>query len=287
VNRDSQNQVAHAVAGLSAADAIRLFSDYIRVTGLAHTTPETQGDPSLIGKRLGLLNGSSWISLWANYFGHMFLPGVHLVNAGNEAVQMNFMEAQSEGLPTPPANNVNTFKRYAIDLVELGHVDAVLITCSTMNRAYPRVQEALHPFGIPVYQIDRPMMEKAVGHAGKILVIATHGPTVESTQALLQEVAAETHHDIQFTGALIEDAWHSLARGEIVEHNDILANAIQAHIKTEEIGCVVLAQLSMTIFLLSHPDPLKEFGIPVYTSGQCGFEAMRNVLSSINREIPG
>jgi hypothetical protein len=284
---DSQGLDAHAIAGLSAADAIRLFSDYIRVTGLAHTAPETQGDPSLIGKRLGLLNGSSWITLWANYFGHMFLPGVHLVYSGNEAVQMNFMEAQAAGLPTPPATNIKTFKRYAIDLFELGHVDAVLITCSTMNRAYPRVQEALQPFGIPVYQIDRPMMEQAVGHPGKILVIATHGPTVESTQALLQEVAAETHHDIQFTGALVEEAWHSLARGEIVEHNNILASAIQSHMKKEKIGCVVLAQLSMTIFLLSHPDPLKEFGIPVYTSGQCGFEAMRNVLTQKNRALPG
>jgi Asp/Glu/Hydantoin racemase len=267
-------------ANLPAAEAIRLFSDYLRVTGVAHTGPEPQGDPRLVGKRLGLLNGSSWITLWANYFGRLYLPGVHLVNAGNEAVQINFMEAHSAGLPSLPAANLSAFKRYAIDLAELGHVDAVLITCSTMNRAYPLVREALHPYGVPVYQIDRPMMERAIDHGGKILVVATHGPTVDSTMALLKEVAGETGCAVNMAGTLVEEAWDCLANAEVEEHNAILAKTIRKHVQAEEIGCVILAQLSMTVFLLSHPDPIKEFGIPVYTSGQCGFEAVREALGS-------
>ncbi len=259
-------------------DIIRLFSDYIRVTGVAHTGPEPGGDPRLIGKRLGLLNGSSWITLWANYFGRLYLPGVHLINAGNEAVQINFMEASACGLPTPPAANIRAFQRYAVDLAELARVDAVLITCSTMNRAYPLVQEALQPYQTPVYQIDRPMMEQAVKHGGRILVLATHGPTVESTRRLLQEAAQEIHQDVCFTGRLVEAAWESLARGDITGHNAVLAAAIRDCAKKEKIGCVVLAQLSMTVFLLSYPNPVAEFGIPVFTSGQCGFEFMRSEL---------
>ena len=267
---------------LSTADAIRLFSAYLRVTGVAHTGPEPKGDPHLIGKRLGLLNGSSWITLWANYFGRIYLPGVHLINAGNEAVQINFMEAHSAGLPSLPAANLAAFKRYAVDLVELGHVDAVLITCSTMNRSYLQVREALLPYSIPVFQIDRPMMERAVDHGGRILVIATHGPTVKSTQALLQEVAGETGRAVSLTGALVEEAWACLAKGDVEAHNAILAKTIRDHMQAEEIGCVVLAQLSMTVFLLSYPDPMKEFGIPIYTSGQCGFEAVRDALVAIS-----
>ncbi len=265
---------------LSPAEAIRLFSDYLRVTGVAHIGPELKGDPRLIGKRLGLINGSSWITLWANYFGRLYLPGVHLVNAGNEAVQINFMEAHSAGLSTIPEANIAAFKRYAIDLAELGHVDSILITCSTMNRAYPQVREVLHPYGIPVFQIDRNMMERAVNHSGKILVIATHGPTVESTGALLREVAGETGRSVSISSVLVEEAWNCLARADVEEHNNLLARMIRDHLLTEEIKCVVLAQLSMTVFLLSHPDPLKEFGIPVYTSGQCGFEAVREALLS-------
>ena len=261
---------------ITGLDAMRLFSDYIRVTGLAHTGPEAEGDPRLLGKRLGLLNGSSWITLWANYFGRLYLPGVHLLNAGNEAVQVNFMEAHSAGQPAPPESNIRAFQRYAIDLVELGHVDAVLITCSTMNRAYPQVQEVLKPYGIPAYQIDRPMMERAVNHGGRVLVLATHGPTVESTRKLLQETAEELKREVSFTGCTVEEAWSCLARADIAGHNRALAEAIRDRIRSETISCAVLAQLSMTVFLLSYPDPQAEFGIPVFTSGQCGFEAVRD-----------
>lgn len=277
---DGQKYLKPLSRNLSSAEAIHLFSDYLRITGVAHITPEPSGDPRLFGKRLGLLNGSSWITLWANYFGHKYLPGVHLVNAGNEAVQLNFMEAYAAGLPDLPQANLSAFKNNALDLIELGQVDAILITCSTMNRAYTQVREAVSKFEIPVYQIDRPMMEYAVGYGGRILVIATHGPTVDSTQALLREVADEMGAIVNVTGALVEKAWGALARGEIEEHNAILARTIRNQMKTEEIGCVIMAQLSMSVFLLSYPDPIKEFGIPVFTSGQYGFEAIRNMLVS-------
>lgn len=256
-------------------DAMRLFSDYLRVTGVAHSGPEPNGDPRLIGKRLGLLNGSSWITLWANYFGRVYLPGVHLVNAGNEAVQINFMEAHAAGQPTPPLANIRSFQRMAIDLAELARVDAILITCSTMNRAYPAVQEAVLDYKIPVYQIDRPMMERAIEQGGTVLVLATHGPTVRSTQALLGEVARELGRPVSYSGALVEEAWTCLARGDIARHNAVLAEAIRTGMQSAEIGCVVLAQLSMAVFLLSYPDPISTFGVPVFTSGQCGFEAIR------------
>lgn len=258
-------------------DPVRMFADYLTVTGVAHTGPEPEGDPALIGKRLGLLNGSSWVTMWSSYFGRKFLPGVHLVNVGNEAVQINFMEAHDAGLPTPPQSNIDLFARYARDLVDLGRVDAVLITCSTMNRAYTTVQKAV---SVPVVQIDRPMMARAVNHGGRALVVATHGPTVNSTQALLRETAAQLGTEVMFAGVTVEDAWYKLAVGDVEGHNHALAEAIRAKIREEQIGCVVLAQLSMTVFLLTHTDPESEFGVPVFTSGQCGFEYMREVLTS-------
>ena len=60
---------------LPGIDPVRLFSDYLRVTGVAHTDPEPDGEPGLIGKRLGLLNGSSWITMWCNYFGRLYTNG--------------------------------------------------------------------------------------------------------------------------------------------------------------------------------------------------------------------
>jgi len=263
---------------LPAMDATQLFSDYLRITGIAHLGPESSGEPGLVGKRLGLLNGSSWITLWSNYFGRLFLPGVHLVNAGNEAVQLNFMDAHQKGLPCPPQSNIEAFIRYARDLVELAQVDLVLITCSTMNRAYPQVADALQPYGVQVLQIDQPMMERAVNQGGDILVVATHGPTVDSTQALLQETASRLGREVSFSGTTVEAAWDCLATGDVLGHNRALANAIHAHLDQEPASCVVLAQLSMACLLFTYPDPVVEFGIPVYTSAQCGFEKVRALL---------
>ena len=259
-------------------DPAQLFSDYLRITGIAHLGPEPSGEPGLVGKRLGLLNGSSWIALWSNYFGRLYLPGVHLVNAGNEAVQLNFMDAHQKGLPCPPQLNIEAFIRYARDLVELAHVDVVLITCSTMNRAYPKVADALGPYSVPVLQIDQPMMERAVDQGGKILVVATHGPTVNSTQALLRETASRMGREVAFSGRMVEAAWECLAAGDVPGHNRALAQAIHAHLDREPASCVVLAQLSMACLLFSYADPLLEFGIPIYTSAQCGFEKVCEML---------
>lgn len=260
------------------ADPLRWFSETLRLTGVAHTGPEPGVGGEFAGRRLGLLNGSSWITPWANYFGRRFVPGAHLVNVGNEAVQINFMAAHERGEPVPPASNVAAFVRYARDLVELAHVDAILITCSTMNRSYGAVADAVRGHAVPVVQIDRPMMERAVRHGGTSLVIATHGPTVESTQALLRETAAELGTPAAFAGLNVAEAWHRLAQGDLRGHNEAIAGAIRRQQDAAAFDAVVLAQLSMSVFLLDYPDPVAAFGVPVYTSGQCGFERVAEVL---------
>jgi Asp/Glu/hydantoin racemase len=257
------------------------FSAYMRLTGVPHLGPEKNGVAGLLGKRLGLLNGSSWITLWSNYFGRQFLPGVHLVNVGNEAVQLNFMEAHAAHEVGPPQANIDRFVQYARDLVELAKVDAVLITCSTMNRSSPAVEEALASYEVPVVQIDQPMMEAAVRHGGEVLVVATHGPTVTSTQALLDETARQLGQSIAYEGITVEAAWEKLGQGYVQEHNEALADAIRSALGRRPYASVVLAQLSMTAFLLSYPDPVGTFGVPVLTSGQCGFERMREVLLAL------
>ena len=109
----------------------------------------------------------------------------------------------------------------------------MLITCSTMNRAYPQVADALQHYAVPVLQIDQPMMERAVDQGGKVLVVATHGPTVNSTQALLQETASSLGREVAFSGTTVESAWECLAAGDVPGHNRALAQAIHAHLDRE------------------------------------------------------
>ena len=259
-------------------DPLSFFSTYLHLTGVAHLGAEKSGDPRLLGKRLGLLNGSSWVTAWSNYFGRWFLPGVTLVNAGNDAVQLNFMRAYADAEPCPPAANIERFVAYARDLVELANVDTVLITCSTMNRSYTQVAQALEPYRVSVVQIDLPMMEAAVARGGNVLVIATHGPTVASTQSLLEETAARFGQTITYDGATVESAWHKLAEGDVAGHNQDLADAIRDQLRRKNYSSVVLAQLSMSAFLFSYPSPEDVFGLPIFTSGQCGFERVRELL---------
>ena len=259
-------------------DPKKLFGEYMRITGIPSLKDEPGEVPEWKGKRLGVINGSNWVSLWSTWFGKKILPGVKVINAGNEAVQLNFMDAHAKGDPCPPQINIDLFCRYAKDLYDLYQVDALLISCSTMNRAYTQVQEYMKPYGIPVIQIDEAMMEEAVTTEGKILVVATHGPTVKSTQDLLRETAGKMGKRVNFAGVTVEEAFELLGEGKIDEHNEIIANAIRSAQLKEKIDIVVLAQLSMSVFSFSYPDPVKEFGIKVLNSGETGFYKARRIL---------
>jgi len=259
-------------------DPVQLFGDYMKVTGVPDLATAGGPDPKLSGKKLGVVNGSSWTSLWSTYFGKTMLPGVKIINVGNEAVQLNFMQAHSRGLACPPQINIDLFCRYAKDLYDLYQVDAVLISCSTMNRAFREVSETMKTFGVPVIQIDEAMMEQAVSTEGRILVVATHGPTVKSTESLLRETADRLGRKVDFVGAAVEEAFGLLGRGEIAEHNQAIAQTIRGVQSRGKIDVVVLAQLSMSVFSFSFPEPEKEFGIPVLNSGQTGFARAADIL---------
>lgn len=261
-------------------DPKQLFGDYMKITGVPFIGPVTTGEEGLIGKKLGVVNGSSWVSLWSTFFGKKILPGVKVINVGNEAVQLNFMEAHHRGEDCPPQINIDLFSSYAVDLFHLQKVDAVLISCSTMNRAFRQVSKKMKEFNVPVVQIDEAMMEEAVNSNGKILVIATHGPTVQSTQDLLEETADRLNKKVDFVGATVEEAFEKLGAGDIEGHNKIIKRAIEENLSKEKVDVVVLAQLSMSVFSFSHPDPVKDFGVPVLNSGETGFRQVGEILKA-------
>jgi len=97
-------------------DPKQLFGDYMCVTGTPTLSDEPGDIPELKGKRLGVVNGSNWVSLWSTWFGKKQLPGVKIINAGNESVQLNFMEAHKKGEPCPPQINIDLFCTTAKDL---------------------------------------------------------------------------------------------------------------------------------------------------------------------------
>lgn len=264
----------------------QLFSAYMQAVNTPSLSFNDDAPPELKGKTVGLINGSAWIMLWGYYYAQKHLPGVKVVSVGNEAVQLNFMKAHASGLACPPTENVELFAEYARQLIKLANVDAILITCSTMNRSMNAVNEVARPYRIPIVQIDEPMMERAVRHGGKTLVVATHGPTVHSTQLLLRETARRLHRPApEVVVANAEDAFASLGKGDLCGHNALLAQAIRLHRERDGIEQVILAQLSMAVFSFDYPDPDSSFGVPVYNSGDEGFRRMRAVLSGCTARV--
>lgn len=146
------------------------------------------------------------------------MPGVKLVNVGNEGVQLNFMKSHKEHKQCPPQKNIELFAHYARDLIELANVDAILITCSTMNKSLPYVQKAVKEYKVPVVQIDQLMTENSVKNGGRTLIIATHGPTVDSTRMLLEETAQSMgkSNTLDYCGATVEEAFHLLGEEKLM-----------------------------------------------------------------------
>lgn len=185
------------------------------------------------------------------------------------------------GRPVPPALNIELFSNYARQLYDLYAVDAILSSCSTMNRAFGAVQAVKQPYGMPVVPIDEAMMEEAVSMNGRVLVIATHGPTLNSTQWLLQETADRLGKRVAFAGATVEMEFEVLGEGKTEAYNALIANTIR-EVQTLESVEVVLAQLSMSVFNFSYPDPVAAFCIPMLNSGETGFRRVGEVLRQVN-----
>lgn len=258
-----------------------MFENYMRMVGTPKLEPEEVVDKRLYGKKVGLINAASWIQLWCYYFGRLHIPGVKLINVGNEAVQLNFIKAHKNELKCPPQENIDIFSNYANEVAQLSDgVDAIMITCSTMNRSYESVKKSVEKFNIPVITIDQPMMEQSVLMGGKILIIATVQTTVNSTKMLLEETALSLgkNSSLEYVDGIVEQAFSLLGEGKITEHNELIATQIIQAQKKQKIDQVILAQLSMSVFTLTYPDPEKTFGVPVRTSGDEGFKRLKEIL---------
>ena len=94
-----------------------------------------------------------------------YIPDVEVMHLCDDTIQRDNIAA---GVGVIPKNNYFHFAQYAHNLQESG-VDLILLACSTFNYAAELARPMIN---IPIMQIDRPMMELAVGarpargHAG-------------------------------------------------------------------------------------------------------------------------
>ncbi len=222
----------------------------------------------LTGKTLGIIHAAFITHQMVQKYIKEFIPEVTVAHAGDDTIQMKNNEAQVGTIP-----KVNYFKFVTLaNFLKEGGVDAILLACSTFNRAVDHAQSLID---IPMMQIDRPMMDLAVQDGRKIGLLATLPSTVPSSERLLMKAAKEAGKEIEVKTVLSSNAFEALLDQNIALHNEILLTEIEK--LSGDVDAIVLAQLSMSAL---EPE-LSGIKVPVYNSGRTGFANVRKVLENL------
>lgn len=222
----------------------------------------------LSDKKLGIIHAALISTTAVQKYIDEFIPNVEVVHFVDDTIQ-NSNFACEPG--TIPKKNFYKFIQGALSQQEYG-VDLILLACSTFNVAVEYAQPII---STPLLQIDRPMMDLAVRHGGRIGLLATVPTTVPASQRLLRLAATEAGKDIKIETRLCSEAFQVLKAGDPEKHNEMLLSEIDE--LSNEVDAIVMAQVSMTAL-----EPrLTDTKVPVYNSGRTAFTRIREMLESM------
>jgi len=199
-----------------------------------------------------------------------YIPDVEVMHLCDDTIQRDNIAA---GVGVIPKHNYFRFAQYAHNLQESG-VELILLACSTFNYAAELARPLID---VPIMQIDRPMMERAVERGPRVGLLATLATTVPSSERLLRIVAAERGCPVEITTVLRPEAFDAIQKGDTATHNKILLEEIDK--LSGNVDSIVMAQLSMSALepLLGNP------AVPVFNSGTTGFAYVRERLHGTAR----
>ncbi len=196
------------------------------------------------------------------------IPEVSVIHLADDTIQRDNIAA---GPGVIPKVNYYKFAQYAHNLEEAG-ADMILLACSTFNYAAELARPMIN---IPIAQIDRPMMEKAVRTGRRVGLLATLRTTVPSSQRLLEIAAREAGAELEYETMLCAEAFEAYSAGNVGRHNELLIREIEA--LSDRVDSIVMAQLSMSALA----PYLRDTKVPVYNSGTSGFERVREMLEGM------
>jgi len=218
-------------------------------------------------KTLGIIHAVNLTIRAMQPFLEKYIPDIEVVHLCDDTIQRDNIRA---GVGVIPKTNYYKFAQYAHNLQEAG-ADMILLACSTFNYA---AELARPMIDIPIMQIDRPMMELAVGQGRRVGLLATLATTVPSSERLLRIVAAEQKKEVEVTTVLREEAFRAIQKGDTETHNAILLEEIAK--LSGQVDSIVMAQLSMSALA----PQLSGTRVPVYDSGTTGFGRIREMLGA-------
>jgi Asp/Glu/hydantoin racemase len=155
--------------------------------------------------------------------------------------------------------------------IEAG-ADAVLLTCTAYSPVVDEIQ-ARFP-SVPVFPVDKVMVEAAVGQAARIGVLGTVPAGIAQQREMLRQAAAAAGKTIEVIESVHPAAFTALQRGDRAEHDRILLEALPA--LAAQVDLVLLGQASMAHLASQIPADL---GKPVLSSPDLAVERVRQIVS--------
>lgn len=124
-------------------------------------------------------------------------------------------------------------------MAKMAEAKAILCACSSVGGV---VEEIGRTADLPVYRIDEPMAEEAIGY-GRIGVAATLASTIEPTTELVRRKAAQKGREPMVECLVIKEAGALLNAGKEAEYNELVRKELERLAGSNDV--VVLAQASM------------------------------------------
>jgi glutamate racemase len=150
--------------------------------------------------------------------------------------------------------------------------ELALLTCSA---ASPEVMDGLRrAFDFPVLKIDEEMARRSASAGRRVGVVVTFAPTLEATEKLLREAAAEAGREVELVTEFVPEAHQLLLGGDERGHDELLRAAVN-RLGEQNVDAVVLAQVSMARVAAELGPHSKT---PLLTSLDTSLDAIRRAL---------
>lgn len=147
--------------------------------------------------------------------------------------------------------------------------DGILITCSAFGPAIERLAEVLP---IPVVKPNEAMFESAIAKGGKVGMLATFGPSVDTMTDEFDEFVAGSAKKASLRTIVVEGAIDRLRKGDAETHNRLVAERAPDF---ADCDAIMLAHFSTS---RAAEAVRKAVSVPVLTAPHAAVDRMRALI---------
>ncbi len=182
-------------------------------------------------------------------------------------------DVRKNGAPTKAV--YDRMKLYA-KAAEISGADLIVNSCSTVGEVADVYAKEVK---VPVMKIEDPMCKAVVACGSNFAVVGTVETSMGPVARIIERLGREQGKVIKCKLLVQNEAWDSLIKDQVEEHNRILLQNIY-EIDTKGYDAIVMSQVSMRALL---PE-LKVLKTPIFCSFYSGYGAVADKLNEIAKE---